>query len=161
MARVAAESTIGGLVRRLANPEAFSTLRISNPSSSDVVGSEASSLSLLLRRWATKKAGGSTQNGRDSLPKNLGVKKYGGQRVIPGNIIVRQRGTRFHPGNFVGLGRDHTLFALATGQVRFERNRFTGRKWVHVDPEGGVPIHPVYQNTTTTTENATLENLAG
>ncbi|KAL2613691.1 hypothetical protein R1flu_025383 [Riccia fluitans] len=161
MARVAAESTIGGLVKRLARPEGFSALRISNPSSSDVIGSEGGGLSLLLRRWATKKAGGSTQNGRDSLPKNLGVKKSGGQKVIPGNIIVRQRGTKFHPGNFVGLGRDHTLFALASGQVRFERNRFTGRKWVHVDPEGGIPIHPVYQDMKIATkENATSENVA-
>jgi large subunit ribosomal protein L27 len=57
----------------------------------------------MFRRWATKKAGGSTQNGRDSKPKNPGVKKYGGQKVIPGNIIVRQRGTRLHPGDFVGM----------------------------------------------------------
>ncbi|XP_020551650.1 uncharacterized protein LOC105169639 isoform X2 [Sesamum indicum] len=60
-------------------------------------------------RWATKKTAGSTKNGRDSLPKNLGVKKFGGERVIPGNIIVRQRGTRFHPGNYVGIGKDHSL----------------------------------------------------
>ncbi|RZC68277.1 hypothetical protein C5167_031540 [Papaver somniferum] len=59
----------------------------------------------MTRRWATKKAAGSSKNGRDSNPKNLG-------RVIPGNIIVRQRGTRFHPGNYVGIGKDHTLFAL-------------------------------------------------
>ncbi|KAG6549488.1 hypothetical protein Mapa_009024 [Marchantia paleacea] len=161
MAMVAGESTIGGLLRRLARPES-SPLRISNPCTSDVAGGEAGGLSLLLRRWATKKAGGSTQNGRDSLPKNLGVKKYGGQKVIPGNIIVRQRGTRFHPGNFVDMGRDHTLFALAAGQVRFEKNRYTGRKWVHVDPEGGMPIHPVYQNMKTDAkESATLENMAG
>lgn len=145
----------------------------------------------MFRRWATKKAGGSSKNGRDSKPKNLGVKKFGGevrkcktclaacfvrrlalvskiflhikcslwklynliveffklnQTVIPGNIIIRQRGTRFHPGNFVGMGRDHTLFALVPGLVRFEKNRKSGRKWVHVDPSDGPKIHPVYQH---------------
>jgi len=68
---------------------------------------------------AHKKAGGSTRNGRDSNPKYLGVKIYGGQAVEAGNIIVRQRGTQFHPGKNVGLGRDHTLFALADGKVDF------------------------------------------
>ncbi|XP_024403774.1 uncharacterized protein [Physcomitrium patens] len=111
----------------------------------EVVGGEGvGAASLLFRRWATKKAGGSTQNGRDSLPKNLGVKKYGGQKVIPGNIIVRQRGTRFHPGDFVGMGRDHTLFALAGGQVKFAKDPLTGRKWVHVEPTGGPPVHPAF-----------------
>lgn len=70
------------------------------------------------------------------------------QVVIPGNIIVRQRGTRFHPGDFVGIGRDHTLFALAGGQVRFKKDQLTGRKWVHVDPTGGPPIHPAYRHLT-------------
>ncbi|CAK9874739.1 unnamed protein product [Sphagnum jensenii] len=124
----------------------------------DVAGIEGGTgLTLLLRRWATKKAGGSTQNGRDSLPKNLGVKKYGGQRVIPGNIIVRQRGTRFHPGDFVGMGRDHTLFALANGQVRFEKNPLTGRKWVHVDPTGGPPVHPAYSKLASKVEKMVAE----
>jgi large subunit ribosomal protein L27 len=68
---------------------------------------------------AHKKAGGSTRNGRDSNPKYLGVKLFGGQAVQAGNIIVRQRGTRFHPGPGVGLGRDHTLFALIDGTVEF------------------------------------------
>jgi large subunit ribosomal protein L27 len=68
---------------------------------------------------AHKKAGGSTRNGRDSNPKYLGVKKFGDQVVVAGNILVRQRGTRFHPGNNVGLGRDHTLFALTDGIVKF------------------------------------------
>ncbi|ONK74504.1 uncharacterized protein A4U43_C03F7050 [Asparagus officinalis] len=95
---------------------------------------ESGGLSLVFRRWATKKTAGSTKNGRDSNPKNLGVKKFGGERVIPGNIIVRQRGTRFHPGDYVGMGKDHTLFALKEGQVRFERHKLSGRKWVHVDP---------------------------
>jgi large subunit ribosomal protein L27 len=68
---------------------------------------------------AHKKAGGSTRNGRDSNPKYLGVKLYGGQAVEAGNIIIRQRGTQFHPGTNVGLGRDHTLFALANGIIEF------------------------------------------
>ncbi|KAJ6832952.1 uncharacterized protein M6B38_342455 [Iris pallida] len=101
-------------------------------------------LSLLFRRWATKKTAGSTKNGRDSNPKFLGVKKFGGERVIPGNIIVRQRGTRFHPGDYVGMGKDHTLFAMKEGQVRFERHKLSGRKWVHVDPKEGHVLHPVY-----------------
>ncbi|MDR0329865.1 MAG: 50S ribosomal protein L27 [Candidatus Tisiphia sp.] len=72
---------------------------------------------------ATKKAGGSSRNGRDSVGRRLGVKKYDGQYVIPGNIIVRQRGTKFHPGKNVGLGRDHTLFALIAGKVEFSSKR--------------------------------------
>ena len=69
---------------------------------------------------ATKKAGGSSRNGRDSAGRRLGVKRYGGQLVVPGNIIVRQRGTKIHPGTNVGLGRDHTLFALIDGKVKYE-----------------------------------------
>jgi large subunit ribosomal protein L27 len=69
---------------------------------------------------AHKKAGGSTRNGRDSESKRLGVKRFGGEQVRAGNIIVRQRGTEFHPGVNVGLGRDHTLFATADGQIKFE-----------------------------------------
>ena len=69
---------------------------------------------------AHKKAGGSSRNGRDSEGRRLGVKRYGGEIVFPGNIIVRQRGTRFHPGNNVGLGKDHTLFSLIDGSVKFE-----------------------------------------
>lgn len=68
---------------------------------------------------AHKKGGGSTRNGRDSESKRLGVKAFGGQIVNPGSIIVRQRGTRFHPGNNVGMGKDHTLFSLIEGQVKF------------------------------------------
>ncbi len=83
---------------------------------------------------AHKKAGGSSRNGRDSPGQRLGVKKYGGELVIPGNIIVRQRGTRFHPGENVGLGRDHTLFAKAEGRVQFRR-RAGGRQYVSVLPE--------------------------
>ena len=70
---------------------------------------------------AHKKAGGSTRNGRDSESKRLGVKRYGGEQVRAGNIIVRQRGTHFHPGPNVGIGRDHTLFALKDGEVTFDR----------------------------------------
>jgi large subunit ribosomal protein L27 len=107
-------------------------------------------MSLVFRRWATKKTAGSTKNGRDSNPKYLGVKKFGGEKVEPGNIIVRQRGTRFHPGNYVGMGKDHTLFCLKEGHVRFERNKLTGRKWVHVDPMAGHVLHPVYASGSTT-----------
>lgn len=81
---------------------------------------------------AHKKAGGSSRNGRDSQAKRLGVKRFGGQEVLAGNILVRQRGTRFYPGTNVGLGRDHTLFALATGRVRFHDGKL-GRKYVSVD----------------------------
>ncbi|TEU30649.1 50S ribosomal protein L27 [Alkanindiges illinoisensis] len=81
---------------------------------------------------AHKKAGGSTRNGRDSNPKMLGVKVYGGQTVVAGNIIVRQRGTEFHPGANVGLGRDHTLFATADGVVKFEVKGAFGRRYVTV-----------------------------
>ncbi|ORZ36543.1 50S ribosomal protein L27, partial [Catenaria anguillulae PL171] len=75
--------------------------------------------SLSQKRWATKRSGGSTKNGRDSHSKRLGLKKYGGQSVIPGNILVRQRGTEFHAGPNVGMGRDHTLYALTPGHVHF------------------------------------------
>lgn len=70
---------------------------------------------------AHKKAGGSSRNGRDSAGRRLGVKKFGGEAVIPGNIIIRQRGTQYHPGAGVGIGKDHTLFALIEGQVKFYR----------------------------------------
>jgi large subunit ribosomal protein L27 len=72
---------------------------------------------------ASKKAGGSTKNGRDSNPKMLGVKVFGGEKVIIGNIIVRQRGTKFHAGRNVGIGKDHTLYALSEGVVRFQHHR--------------------------------------
>lgn len=82
---------------------------------------------------AHKKAGGSTSNGRDSQSKRLGVKLFGGQQVAAGNIIIRQRGTRFHPGENVGLGKDHTLFAKADGVVRFEVKGPNNRKFVRVE----------------------------
>ena len=83
---------------------------------------------------ATKKAGGSTRNGRDSNPKFLGVKRFGGQLVNAGEIIVRQRGTKFHPGKGVGLGRDHTLFALVEGFVTFITKGPENRKYVTIAP---------------------------
>ncbi len=83
---------------------------------------------------AHKKAGGSSKNGRDSQSKRLGVKLYGGQQARAGNIIVRQRGTHFHPGVNVGCGRDHTLFAKADGRVVFERKGPKRRRYVSVLP---------------------------
>eukprot|EP00899_Mesostigma_viride_P020067 jgi/Mesvir1/28061/Mv04659-RA.1 len=89
----------------------------------------------VFRRWATKKQGGSSRNGRDSLPKFLGVKIYGGQKVIPGNIIVRQRGTRFFPGDYVGMGVDHTLYALVEGTVEFRTDKLKNKhRTVNVVP---------------------------
>ena len=84
---------------------------------------------------AHKKAGSSTKNGRDSNSKRLGVKRFDGEIVIPGNIILRQRGTRFHPGNNVGLGRDYTIFSLVTGKVKFEPYAKGRRKKVSVYSE--------------------------
>ena len=81
---------------------------------------------------AHKKAGGSSKNGRDSESKRLGVKIFGGQQVLAGNIIVRQRGTHFHPGVNVGIGRDHTLFAKSDGFVRFEKKGPRNRRYVSV-----------------------------
>ncbi|MCO6546750.1 MAG: 50S ribosomal protein L27 [Gilliamella sp.] len=81
---------------------------------------------------AHKKAGGSSRNGRDSQSKRLGVKRYGSQEVLAGNILVRQRGTQFHPGTIVGCGRDHTLFALIDGQVKFEVKGPKNRRYVSV-----------------------------
>ena len=83
---------------------------------------------------AHKKAGGSTRNGRDSESKRLGVKRFGGESVLAGNIIVRQRGTKFHAGNNVGIGKDHTLFALTEGKVKFEVKGPKNRKTVSVVP---------------------------
>lgn len=83
---------------------------------------------------ATKKAGGSTRNGRDSHSKRLGVKKFGNEIVLAGNIIIRQRGTEYHPGNNVGMGKDHTLFALVDGLVRFAVKGPKKRCFVMVDP---------------------------
>lgn len=82
---------------------------------------------------AHKKAGGSSRNGRDSAGRRLGVKKFGGEQVVPGNIIVRQRGTKWHPGDNVGMGKDHTLFALIEGQVEFAVKRGK-RPYVSVVP---------------------------
>lgn len=84
---------------------------------------------------AHKKAGGSTSNGRDSHSKRLGVKRFGGEDVLAGNIIVRQRGTRFHPGENVGCGKDHTLFAKAHGKVRFQVKGPNNRTFVSIEAE--------------------------
>jgi large subunit ribosomal protein L27 len=84
---------------------------------------------------AHKKAGGSTRNGRDSNPKYLGVKCFGGQRVLAGNIIVRQRGTRFHAGQNVGIGKDHTLFALVDGVVAFRQKGENNRTFVSIEQQ--------------------------
>ena len=83
---------------------------------------------------ATKKAGGSSRNGRDSAGRRLGVKIYGDQTVIPGNIIVRQRGTRIHAGENVGMGTDHTLFSLIKGKVKFKKSKLN-RTFVSVIPQ--------------------------
>jgi large subunit ribosomal protein L27 len=82
---------------------------------------------------AHKKGGGSSRNGRDSNSQRLGVKRFGGEQVISGNIIIRQRGTKFHPGQNVGLGKDHTIYATADGFVKFESRH--GRKLISVYPE--------------------------
>jgi large subunit ribosomal protein L27 len=86
---------------------------------------------------AQKKAGGSSKNGRDSAGRRLGVKKFGGQAVVPGNIIIRQRGTRFHVGSNVMIGTDHTIFAVIDGHVHFTKRR-NGRTYVNVVPANAV-----------------------
>ena len=83
---------------------------------------------------ATKKAGGSSRNGRDSAGRRLGIKKYSGEIVIPGNIIARQRGTKWHPGENVGLGKDHTIFSLIEGSVKFAKKK-KGRTFISVVPK--------------------------
>ena len=84
---------------------------------------------------AHKKGGGSTRNGRDSESKRLGVKRFGGEKVLPGNIIVRQRGTRFHPGKNVSMGKDHTIFSLIDGFVKFSKRGPLSKKVIDVIPE--------------------------
>lgn len=83
---------------------------------------------------AHKKAGGSTNNGRDSISKRLGVKRFGGEAVVAGNIIIRQRGTKVHAGNNVGIGKDHTLYAKADGEVKFEVKGPKNRQFVSIIP---------------------------
>jgi len=94
-------------------------------------------LRLNLQLFASKKGVGSSKNGRDSQAKRLGVKRHDGQFVLAGNIIVRQRGTKIHPGENVGIGKDHTLFALTTGKVKFERKDKT-KKQVSIVPEAAI-----------------------
>jgi large subunit ribosomal protein L27 len=89
-----------------------------------------------LQLFASKKGAGSTRNGRDSNAQRLGIKKYGGEQVLAGNILVRQRGTKFYPGDGVGMGKDNTLFAKVAGRVHFAEKR--NRKHVHVIAEGAV-----------------------
>jgi large subunit ribosomal protein L27 len=91
------------------------------------------------QRWATKKAGGSTKNGRSSNPKYLGVKRNAGQVVVTGNILVRQRGTKFNAGENVGIGKDHTLFALRPGYLKFDWDNFSKKSWVSVVPLAETP----------------------
>jgi large subunit ribosomal protein L27 len=90
---------------------------------------------------AHKKGGGSSKNGRDSASQRLGVKRFGGEHVVPGNIIVRQRGTKFHPGTGVGIGKDHTIFATVEGYVVFERMRGRdGQKQISIYPQRPQPV---------------------
>ena len=103
---------------------------------------------------AHKKAGGSSRNGRDSAGRRLGVKKFGGEIVIPGNIIVRQRGTKFHPGDRVGMGRDHTLFALDGGAVQFKKG-IGGRTFISVVPR------PEHRRSRPKPPNSRSPNLTG
>ncbi len=98
----------------------------------DVPALASNSSQLQSVRFATKKAGGSTKNGRDSPGQRLGVKKFGGQIVIPGNIIIRQRGQKFHCGEGVSIGKDHTIFALKPGYVKFQWNSFQKHQIVSV-----------------------------
>ena len=91
---------------------------------------------------AHKKAGGSTKNGRDSHSKRLGVKRFGGEHVLAGNIIIRQRGTPVRAGSNVGVGTDHTLFAKVAGKVQFQRRGAEQRLYVHVQPDIGVTETP-------------------
>ena len=88
---------------------------------------------------AQKKAGGSTRNGRDSHSQRLGIKKFGNEHVIPGNIICRQRGTEWHPGSGVDMGKDHTIFAIVEGMVEFKRKAY-GRIYINVKPAAAVVL---------------------
>jgi large subunit ribosomal protein L27 len=88
---------------------------------------------------AHKKAGGSSRNGRDTEGRRLGIKKFGGEKVIAGNILVRQRGTKWYPGSNVGLGRDHTIFALVDGKVKFTR-KAEGKVHISVEPHASAPL---------------------
>lgn len=110
-------------------------------------------------RHATKVAGGTSKNGRDSKPKYLGVKLFSLQACNAGNIIVRQRGTKFHPGRQVGMGRDHTLFALVPGYVHFTTDKRRKRKYVHVlptrdPPDAAASIGQIMRNAAHATEAA-------
>ncbi|WP_343128060.1 50S ribosomal protein L27 [Buchnera aphidicola (Takecallis taiwana)] len=84
---------------------------------------------------AQKKAGGSTRNGRDSHAKRLGIKKFGGEYVLSGSIIIKQRGTKFHPGHNTKLGKDHTIFAIQNGRVKFEKKGLKNKKYISITTE--------------------------
>eukprot|EP00123_Amoebidium_parasiticum_P019451 comp25772_c0_seq1/m.47032 comp25772_c0_seq1/g.47032 ORF comp25772_c0_seq1/g.47032 comp25772_c0_seq1/m.47032 type:complete len:154 (-) comp25772_c0_seq1:71-532(-) len=98
---------------------------------------------ILQRRWATKKSGGSSKNGRKSPGQRLGIKKFEGEYVVPGNIICRQRGTQFHQGLNVGLGRDYTIYALVAGRVRFTRNTVELRQYKHPQERKYINVVPL------------------
>ena len=104
-------------------------------------------------RFATKKAGGSVRNGRDSIGKHLGIKKYGGEYVIPGNIIIRQRGFRFHPGENVGTGVDHTIYSLITGYVNYTKDKISKRQFINVSL-----VNPNIQQTKVLDPNFSLKD---
>lgn len=118
----------------------FVTSSTSSISSSFPTSSSTSSSFLLQSiRHATKKAGGSTKNGRDSPGQRLGVKKFGGEVVIPGNIIIRQRGQKYHCGVNTKMGRDHTIYSITTGYVKFQYNSKLKRQFVNVQDENPNP----------------------
>ena len=96
---------------------------------------------------ATKKAGGSSKNGRDSAGRRLGVKRYGGQYVLPGNIIVRQRGTKIHPGDHVGIGKDHSIFSLVKGKVKFKRTKLNTviAEYIQSNPVEQEQVQPIVE----------------
>lgn len=134
------------MLRSLLSQQASAVVRASCTRAS--VGAKATPGPMLLdplrsagqRRWATKKTGGSSANGRDSIGRRLGLKKSGGQPVIPGNIILRQRGKKYHPGNGVGIGKDHTIYAMEAGYVTFTKtpvhhNKKKSRMFVNVSKE--------------------------
>lgn len=110
------------------------TLTVVGTTTLPIINNLASSHQYQQSRWASKKQGGSTQNNKDSNPKYLGVKLYGGQHCIPGNIIVRQRGTKFHPGKNVGMGKDHTIYSLVEGNIQFFHDKRRKRTYINVEP---------------------------
>ena len=120
--------------RKNGHRQEYSMIRINKIFSKDgKILSEAEKVSKVTKKSETKKAGGSSRNGRDSAGRRLGVKKYGGQSVVPGNIIVRQRGTKIFPGENVGMGKDHSIFSVIKGKVVFKKTK-SDRTFVSVKP---------------------------